>query len=108
MNDDVQYAVYLHPGALESLGEAVAPYMSQGPHGPHFLCTDFDAGGTLCEMTLDVTGSDGRSTPCEVMIPVAMIRLVVSVGGVGDAFGFHPPAPAQNAASKATSPSTPT
>jgi hypothetical protein len=45
MSEDTQYAVYLHPGALEVLGEAVQPYLSEGPHGPHIVCKDFDAGG---------------------------------------------------------------
>lgn len=90
MSEDTQYAVYLHPGALEVLGEAVQPYLSEGPHGPHIVCRDFDAGGALCEMTLEHVGEDGRKSECEVMVPIGMIRLVLSIGGVGDRFGFRP------------------
>jgi hypothetical protein len=89
MKDDMQYAVYLHEGAIAALGEAITPYLSQGPHGPHFLCHDLDTGGALCEMIVDVPGTDGHATQTEVMVPIAMIRLVLSTGIGDDPFGFR-------------------
>ena len=89
LSDDLQYAVYLHPGALETLGETIAPFLTHGPHGPHLVCTDFDTAGALAEMTVDVLTSEGAHQRTEVMFPVAMIRLVVSIGGLVDGFGFR-------------------
>lgn len=89
MVDDTEYAVYLHPGALESLGEAITPFLTQGPHGPHLLCTEIDTGGALCEMCVQSPGTEGGRQCSEVMIPIAMIRLVLSVGVAGDRFGFR-------------------
>jgi hypothetical protein len=89
MPDDVHYAVYLHDNAVEALGEAMKPYLTQGPHGPHILCSDLDTGGTLCEMFVHTHTAEGVEQKTEVMLPVAMVRLVLSVGGVSDGFGFH-------------------
>jgi hypothetical protein len=92
MIDEVQYAVYLHPGAVEALGEAIKPYLTQGAHGPHILCKDLDTGGALCEMTVQTQTPEGVKQQTEVMLPVAMVQLVLSVGGIADSFGFHTPA----------------
>jgi hypothetical protein len=89
MIDDTQYAVYLHENALAALGEAITPYLSQGPNGPHILCTDLDTGGALCEMVVTVAGTNGAVTKTEVMLPVGMIRLILSTGSTEDPFGFR-------------------
>ena len=89
LSDDVQYAVYLHAGALESLGEAIVPYLMQGPHGPHLVCTDIDTAGALAEMTVESVSAAGVHQRTEVMFPIAMIRLVLSIGGLADGFGFR-------------------
>lgn len=89
LSDDMHYAVYLLPGALESLGETIAPYLTQGPHGPHLVCSDFDTGGALCEMTVETPGQGDDTEYVELMFPVAMIRLVVSVGSLANGFGFR-------------------
>ena len=89
LSDDMQYAVYLHAGALESLGETLAPFLSQGPHGPHIICSEIDTGGALCEMTVETTTADGARQHTELMFPVGMIRLVMSVGGLANGFGFR-------------------
>ena len=89
MSDDIQYAVYLHDSALEALGEAIKPFMTQGPTGPHFVCTELDTGGALCEMSVETTTGDGIRQRTQVMFPVAMIRLVLSLGALADGFGFH-------------------
>lgn len=89
LSDDIQYAVYLHESALEALGEAIKPFLTQGPTGPHFVCTEFDTGGVLCEMSVETTGADGTKQRTQVMFPVAMIRLVLSLDGLADGFGFH-------------------
>ena len=88
MIDDNQYAVYLHENAIEALGPAITPYLSQGPSGPHILCEELDTGGALCEMVVNLKDAEGRSVRTDVMLPVAMIRLVLSVGRIGDGFGF--------------------
>lgn len=88
MTDDNQYAVYLHDNALEALGPAITPYLSQGPSGPHLLCEELDTGGALCEMLVHTQAAEGGMVKTEVMLPVAMIRLVLSVGRIADGFGF--------------------
>ena len=83
------YAVYFHPNALDALGEAIKPYLTPGANGEHIVCTDLDTGGALCEMTVETKSPEGKITRTEVMVPVGMIRLVLSVDGNEDPFGFH-------------------
>ena len=52
MNDSSGYAVFFFPQALEALGEAIKPYLQDGPAGAHVLCHEIDTGGALIEMTL--------------------------------------------------------
>ena len=89
MNDTAGYAVYLFPQALEALGDAIKPYLQEGPGGSHVLCREVDTGGALIEMTLDGLGSDGKSVQLELMIPSNMVRMIVSARSDG-AFGFGP------------------
>jgi hypothetical protein len=89
MPDETQYAVYLHANALEALGEAIKPYLSQGANGPHIVCTELDTGGALCEMCVEFKNAEGALVKSEVMVPIGMIRLVLSIGGIEDRFGFH-------------------
>ena len=39
MNESDGYAVFFFPQALEALGEAIKPYLLDGPAGAHVLCT---------------------------------------------------------------------
>ena len=78
MPDSPKHAIYLFPQALETLGEAVAPYLQDGPHGPHFLCTEIDSGGPLFRMTVMGQGGEGQLVETEILIPSAMVRLVLS------------------------------
>ncbi len=83
------YAVFLYPQALEILGEAIRPYLHDGPHGPHVLCSAIDTGGALIEMTLQGRTGDGQAVEIELMIPSNMVRMIVSARSDG-AFGFGP------------------
>jgi hypothetical protein len=82
------YAVYFFPQALEALGETIKPYLTDGPSGPHVLCAEIDSGGPFFEMTLLGTTSDGRRVELEVMVPLAMVRCVVSMHEGDSEFGF--------------------
>jgi len=88
MSEQTQYAVYFHTNALEALGDAVKPFLTEGLNGTHIVCTDIDTGGALCEMTVTSKNADGRTVTTEVMVPVGMIRLVVSLGNDDGVFGF--------------------
>ena len=57
MTDLNGYAVYFFPQALEALGEAIKPYLQDGPSGMHVICREIDTSGSLIEMTLDGTSS---------------------------------------------------
>ena len=89
MNDTTGYAVYLFSQALEALGDAIKPYLQQGPGGLHVLCREVDTGGALIEMTLDGLDGDGKVVQLELMIPSNMVRMIVSARSDG-AFGFGP------------------
>jgi len=78
MSDAPKHAIYLFPQALETLGDAVTPYLQEGPHGPHFLCTEIDSGGPLFRMTVTAPSADGLLVETAIMVPSAMVRLVLS------------------------------
>lgn len=98
MLDEIQgYAVFLYPQALEVLGTAIRPYMQDGPHGPHVLCSAIDTGGALIEMTLEGRTPEGQAFAVELMIPANMVRMIVSARSDG-VFGFGPRVIAEPAA----------
>lgn len=88
MGEEQIYAVFFYPPALDVLGEAIKPYLTDGPAGPHVLCVEVDTGGAFCEMTLDGKDGDGKKIELELMVPTPMIRLIVSVHGDASTFGF--------------------
>ena len=100
MLDETQgYAVFLYPQALEALGEAIRPYMHDGPSGPHVLCNAIDTGGALIEMTIEGRTAEGTAIAVELMVPANMVRMIVSARSDG-VFGFGPrvvAAPAEGA-----------
>ncbi|MBX3688388.1 hypothetical protein [Dokdonella sp.] len=81
MPDAVNYAVFLFPQAIEALGSAIKPYLREGPAGPHIVCSEVDSSGPLFGMTL--TGNGPRQEPLEleIMLPLQMIKLVMSMHG---------------------------
>ena len=88
MNDSAGYAVFLFAPALEALGEAIKPYLQDGPAGPHVSCHEIDTGGTFIEMTLRGRAPDGREVELELMVPGNMVRMIVSAHSDND-FGFY-------------------
>jgi len=89
MNEASGYAVFLFPQAMEALGDAIKPYLVEGPGGAHVLCSEIDTAGSLIEMTLDGATSDGQHVNLELMVPTSMVRMIVSARGEGS-FGFGP------------------
>lgn len=81
------YAVFFFEQALEVLGDAIKPYLIDGPAGVHVLCAEIDTGGALVEMTMAGRTVDGRAVEMELMVPSSMIRMVVSARSDGE-FGF--------------------
>jgi hypothetical protein len=88
VSDQTLFAVFIHAGAVEALGEPIKPYLTNGPHGPHVVCREIDSGGAFFEMLLEGTTADGREVELQLMIPSAMVQMVVSTHSDG-AFGFH-------------------
>ena len=88
MPEQRTYAVYFHPQAIEVLGEAIKPYLTESAEGAHVLCHEIDTSGPFCEMTLVKADEKGKPVECEVMIPSGMIRLVISITGAETDFGF--------------------
>ena len=88
MNDSAGYAVFLFAPALEALGEAIKPYLQDGPAGPHVSCHEIDTGGAFIEMTLRGRAPDGREVELELMVPGNMVRMIVSAHSDND-FGFY-------------------
>lgn len=88
MNDSPGYAVFFFAPALEALGEAIKPYLQDGPAGPHVSCHEIDTGGAFIEMTLRGRAPDGRDVELELMVPGNMVRMIVSAHSDND-FGFY-------------------
>jgi hypothetical protein len=92
MNESNGYAVFFFPQALEALGDAIKPYLQDGPMGPHVICNEIDTGGALLEMTIQGVTTEGKAVMLELMVPGSMVRMVVS--SQSDAtFGFGPRIP---------------
>ena len=89
MNDANGYAVFFFPQALEALGEAIKPYLQGGKAGDHVLCNEIDTSGSLIEMTMRGTTNEGKTAVLELMVPVSMVRMIVSSQSDG-MFGFGP------------------
>ena len=94
MNDANGYAVFFFPQALEALGEAIAPYLQDGPAGPHVVCNEIDTAGSLIEMTIRGTNSEGKVGVLELMVPGSMVRMIVS-SQIDGSFGFGPRLPVE-------------
>ena len=88
MNDSTGYAVFLFPPALEALGDAIKPYLQDGPAGVHVPCREIDTGGAFIEMTLQGRTNDGRDISLELMVPGNMVRMIVSARSNAE-FGFY-------------------
>ncbi len=82
------YAVYFHPGALETLGDAIALYLTDAPEGKHLRCKEIDSAGGFFEVTLAGTDAGGKPLDVDMLVPSGMIRLVVSGSGSEVEFGF--------------------
>jgi hypothetical protein len=88
MNDSAGYAVFFFPPALEALGDAIKPYLQDGPAGPHVPCREVDTGGAFIEMTLEGRAPDGNPVALELMVPGNMVRMIVSAHSDNE-FGFY-------------------
>ena len=107
MNESEGYVVYFFPQALEALGDAIKPYLREGPGGEHVLCHEIDTAGALLEMTIEAQTNDGRSVSLELMVPQSMVKMVVSARSEAG-FGFSPRvAPALMATLPPVSPKAP-
>ena len=89
MDDNTGYAVFLYPKALETLGEAITPYLREGKAGLHIVCREVDAGGPLLKMVLDATTTSGEVVALELLVPSSMVLMIVSARSE-EAFGFGP------------------
>lgn len=109
------YVVYLYDSSLETLGDAIEPYLQEHPSGKRICCREIDSGGSFFEMVLDRNAAGDAAAEIELIIPSNMVRMVVSTRDE-EAFGFSrrrapapvaslpvvgPDAPAPQAPSKA-------
>ena len=88
MNETTGYAVFFFAPALEALGDAIKPYLQDGPAGPHVPCREVDTAGAFIEMTLEGRTADGREVALELMVPGNMVRMIVSARS-DEEFGFQ-------------------
>ena len=86
------YAVFLFPQAIEALGEAIAPFMTDSPMGRHIPCREIDTGGALVQLSVQMQQDDGQVNQMTLMLPVSMVQLVVSRASTSQ-FGFGPRLP---------------
>lgn len=88
MNESAGYAVFFFAPALEALGDAIKPYLQEGPAGPHVPCREVDTAGAFIELTLEGRTPEGREVELELMVPGNMVRMIVSARSDGE-FGFY-------------------
>jgi hypothetical protein len=88
MNENTGYAVFFYPPALEALGEAIKPYLQDGPMGPHIPCREVDTGGSFIELTLEGRTAEGEQVALELMVPSSMVRMIVSAHSDNE-YGFY-------------------
>jgi hypothetical protein len=81
MTDAQYYAVFLFDQALETLGEPVKPYLTDGPGGQHIVCAEIDSSGPLFGMTLLGKDAEGKELELEIMVPLVMVKMVMSLHG---------------------------
>jgi hypothetical protein len=89
MNDNPGYAIFFFPQALDALGDAIKPYLTNQPQGPHLFCREIDTSGAFVEMTLVGKDNEGKEIHVELMVPGNMIRMIVSATNE-TGFGFEP------------------
>jgi hypothetical protein len=89
MNEVKGYAVFFRPEAVEALGDALKPYLSESPRGIHLQCEEIDTSGAFVEMLIKRANREGNWTEVELMIPAGAIRMIVSCQSDGT-FGFGP------------------
>lgn len=82
------YAVFLFDNAIEVLGEAVRPFLIDDTGGPRICCRSVDTGGAFLEMALDGTNEAGEHVEVELIVPIGMVRMIVSTRG-DTSFGFR-------------------
>lgn len=88
MNDTTNFAVFLFPQAIETLGAVIKPYLTDEPTvGPHIVCAEVDSAGALFMLTVQGHNQDGKAIEAELMMPHSFIKLVVSLHSEHD-FGF--------------------
>jgi len=85
--DQVSYAVFLFPQAIETLGEAIKPYITPGPAGQHIVCSEVDASGAFFQLTVPGQDQHGNEIDAELMLPNQCIKLIVSIHN-DKGFGF--------------------
>ena len=88
MNESAGYAVFFFAPALEALGDAIKPYLQDGPAGPFVPCREVDTGGAFIEMVLEGRAPDGQAVDLELMVPGNMVRMIVSARSSAE-FGFY-------------------
>lgn len=81
MTDAINYAVFLFPQAVEALGAPIKPYLRDEAGNAHIVCSEIDASGALFELTLSGNGPKGEDLRLEIMLPVSMVKLVMSMRG---------------------------
>ena len=89
MDDKTGFAVFFFPQALEALGDAIKPYLMEGPAGPHLVCREVDTAGGLIEFTVDAQTTAGEAVQLEIMLPANMVRMIISARS-DETFGFGP------------------
>ena len=87
MDEALSYAVFLFPQAIEVLGDAIKPYLSEGPTGAHIVCTSVDASGGFFEVSVPGRDREGNDVVAQLMLPNAFIKFVVSLHN-DQSFGF--------------------
>jgi hypothetical protein len=88
MNDTTNFAVFLFPQAIETLGTVIKPYLTDAATvGPHIVCSEVDPSGPFFTLTVQGRNADGKAVEAELLMPHGFIKLVVSLHSE-HGFGF--------------------
>lgn len=72
------FGVLLTDQAWRDLGEALAPYASEGPIGRYIYCQKVHPDGPYFAMVATCKNPDGSSFEAEISIPHCYVKLCIS------------------------------
>jgi hypothetical protein len=71
------YAVVLYEGAVEELGQIVAPWIKREEMGSYILAKKIESNGAYFQLWIENTWPDGTTSEMELQLPHQFIKAVL-------------------------------